>query len=214
MTRLTRVPLAALALICLAAVPALAAPTSSSAPSIEGTPAWNSELTCQPGSWSADAVGFDYVWAHSGNGPVIATGQTWRVRDAQGYRVVCRVTARDSAGATTTATSPAVVIGDGIMTIDTSFKRKQKRKKMVVKGRVTPQEAHEDSATQRSGITLYRVKGKGRYVQLTFNQTVKPDGTFKLKFKGKKGKRRYQLQVSPANDRYGVATKQIVIKGR
>ena len=189
-----------------------AAPSSTSAPVVEGTPGWGQTLTCRNGTWSADAVAFEYQWVRSGSNTLLASGQTWKVNDAQGYSIRCQVIARDAAGATTTAQSPAVTIGDGIMEIATAFKKKQNRKKMVVKGSVTPLEAHQDSSGEKTSVTIYRKRGTA-FVQLTFQQYVKADGTFRLRFESKKGKHTYLVQVSPANSRYGVAKKTITIRG-
>lgn len=101
-----------------AAAVAIAAPTSTVAPSISGTPSFGSVLTCNQGTWSPDAVSFDYSWTYSGGGPTIATGQTLKVPDTLiGYAIVCVVTAHDAQGATTSATSPAVTIGNGVSTV-------------------------------------------------------------------------------------------------
>jgi hypothetical protein len=97
---------------------AIGAPASTGAPSISGHPNFDSVLTCNEGSWSADAVTFDYAWTYSGGGPTIGTGPTLRVpRTVTGYAIVCDVTAHDTQGQTTSATSPAVTIGPGISTV-------------------------------------------------------------------------------------------------
>jgi hypothetical protein len=96
---------------------AASAPVPGTPPSISGHPNFTSVLTCSKGTWSPDAVSFDYTWSYSG-GPTVATGPTLKVpEDLIGYAIVCVVTAHDAQGATTSATSSGVTIAPGIPTV-------------------------------------------------------------------------------------------------
>lgn len=202
-----------LGLVAAAAAPALAAPTASQPPTITGTPAWGSTLTCKNGTWSADATGFAFSWAFAPSGPSLATGEQWKVDGAQGYRVVCVVTASDAAGASTTATSAPVVIGPGVTALSLKAKKTQSRKAVVITGRVGPADAVKD-ATRKTSVTVYRL-GKGVLFQMTFNVLAKADGSFRAKFADTKGgKPTYQVQAAPANDRWQVVKKTIKVRLR
>lgn len=108
---------AAAALSAIAAAVATAAPVAGRAPAISGKPNFAQTLTCNKGTWSADAVSFSYAWAISG-GSNIASGQTLKVPEsAVGYNVVCIVTAKDAQGNATPASSAQVLIGQGIATV-------------------------------------------------------------------------------------------------
>ena len=119
-TRLTTLLAAgALGATLVAAVTAVAsaAPVAAKPPTITGKPAYQQTLTCNKGTWSADAVSFSYAWAISG-GSTIASGPTLKVpASAIGYNVVCIVTARDAQGQTTPASSAQVLIAPGISTV-------------------------------------------------------------------------------------------------
>jgi hypothetical protein len=65
-------------------------------------------LTCHPGTWSNGSVVRRYRWYAKGHGKKIAAGRTLRVRHAlRGHRVLCAVTASNTAGSRT-ASSAAV----------------------------------------------------------------------------------------------------------
>lgn len=115
-TALTTLAVAA-GLSAIAAAVAIAAPVAGKAPTISGKPNFAQKLTCNKGTWSADAVSFSYAWAISG-GSTFATGQTLKVpASAVGFDVVCIVTAMDAQGNATPASSSQVLIGQGIATV-------------------------------------------------------------------------------------------------
>ncbi len=200
-------------MLALAAILLAAAPTATAPPTISGTPAWGSTLTCNNGTWSADATGFEYAWAYSGGGTVVATGQTWKVNAALSNRVVCTVTARDGAGQAATATSAPVVIGPGVTELSLIAEKTQRKKAVVITGKVGPGDANVDPK-RRTSVTVYRDNGAS-LTQLTFSLLAKPDGTFRARFADSKGGRAtYQVQVTPADQRWQTTKKQIKVRLR
>jgi hypothetical protein len=68
--------------------------TQVSPPSISGNPAFGSTLTCSPGTWSGDGVGFVYQWARSGAAIRGTTASRYVVGAADfGTQLSCTVTA-------------------------------------------------------------------------------------------------------------------------
>jgi hypothetical protein len=174
---------------------ALAAPTSSAPPTIEGKPAYASELTCKPGSWSSDAVNFSYAWLTGAY--QLATGQTWKPTPSDiGRQVRCRISAVDAAGATTNADSSAVTITTGATTLTLSVKKTQK-KKLTLAGRFGPKDAFAPTFVGSSGeLVAYRVEKDGLH-QLFGKETRDATGTFKITAVEPFGKHTYKINFNP-----------------
>ncbi|MEA2467907.1 MAG: hypothetical protein QOJ57_2033, partial [Thermoleophilaceae bacterium] len=132
------------------------APTPSAPPSISGFPGYQSKLTCNPGTWSADAQSFTYEWLYDGSDSAFAITQTYRPDASKvGYNIVCRVTATDAAGDVAVAGSAPVRIGPGRTTIKLKARKVQHRK-VTLSGRVGPR-----AAVKGAGIVAYRVESDG-----------------------------------------------------
>jgi hypothetical protein len=105
------VVLAGLVLALLAPAATAAEPiTSTSPPTVSGTPAYRSLLTASPGTWSASAPTYSYRWLRDGTPISGATAATYRpVLADLGTDVAVRVTASQD-GESGTATSAPVRI--------------------------------------------------------------------------------------------------------
>jgi len=93
------------------------APTNLSPPSISGTAAVGSTLTCSQGSWSGSSpsnpITFTYRWSRNGTAISGATSTTYPVVAADdGARLTCTVRA-SSPGGSAEATSASVTVGGG-----------------------------------------------------------------------------------------------------
>ena len=185
------------------------APSTQGTPSIAGYPGFNSVLTCKPGEWSPDAQTFEYAWAYESGGD-IATGQKLRVEDV-GYQIVCRVTAKDSAGDATTATSAAVTTVKG----RTSMKLKAKKvqhKKVTLTGTIKPRASLDKDAGRRNvQVVAYRVEKNGLY-QLFGKQSLKANGKFKIVAPDQPGKNRYKVNFNPTDLRWEFATRFVTVR--
>jgi hypothetical protein len=196
--RATRLIAAAVGLtVCASASVALGAPSSSAPPTIAGTTAYAQKLTCKPGSWSPDAVGFAYAWI---DGDVqVATGPTWVATANELNRIVlCRVTATDASGAATTADSAPVKIGQGLTTIKLTTKKSQK-KRLVLTGQVGPKGAIAGTAAQRSGYIVADRVGKDGLFQLFGKRSVDKNGKFKVTAPAPFGTHTYEVEFYPAD---------------
>ena len=82
--------------------------TNVTKPSVSGTPAYQSRLTADPGTWSDPAATYAYQWLRDGRaiGGATTRGYTARLADV-GHDVAVRVTATGSGGSST-AVSEAV----------------------------------------------------------------------------------------------------------
>ena len=117
MTRVL-VVLAGLVLALLAPAATAAEPiTSTSPPTVSGTPAYRSLLTASPGTWSASAPTYSYRWLRDGTPIPGATAATYRpVLADLGTDVAVRVTASQD-GESGTATSAPVRIRRATLTL-------------------------------------------------------------------------------------------------
>jgi hypothetical protein len=177
---------------------AAAAPVSTKAPSISGTPAYASTLTCEKGSWSPDAVSFDYAWTYSGGGPQIASGQKLHVaKTLVGYNVVCQVTAHDAQGATTAAVSPAVLITPGIPTVKIT-KVKPGHGSIEISGIAGPAAARTRSSTSKPTMVLDRMISEKLVTQIAGPLILKPNGHFTIGGKDTPGRHTYIVIFVPA----------------
>jgi secreted trypsin-like serine protease len=76
------------------------APLLSASTTITGTPLPGQTLTCNPGSWSdAPAFQFQFLRLAGSSSPVLASGQTYTVRESdRGTRIFCEVKASNAGG--------------------------------------------------------------------------------------------------------------------
>ena len=189
----TRATIGFAAVALLVAVPvAGGAPSSSSAPSVKGHAGYQSKLTCQRGDWSSDAVEFAYSW-HREEGTELATGRTYRPGiGVVGYRIFCRVTARDEAGEDTSADSPLVTIGPGKTRLKLRAKKVQ-RGKVTLTGKASPRAAVRTSDSgRRASIVAYRDEGDS-LVQLFGKETLRKSGRFKIVAPDEPGRNTYNV---------------------
>lgn len=195
----------ALAALGVSAVPAAAAPTASSLPTITGTGVYGSTLTCTNGTWSAGAGSFTYTWELADGNVPIGTGPTLRVRAPWvGLGIVCAVGATDTTG-TATATSTSITAMPLIPTIRIISARQTTAGKIAISGTVSP------TASLRGGagsLILYRQTTSGPQ-QLSFNgRQTRPNaktGAFTLEASGEpRGRNTYIVQYVPSALGYGM----------
>ncbi len=79
-------------------VPTTKPPEDVTPPEVLGTPAVESELTCETGKWNNEPT-FTFQWLRDGSKIVGATGQTYKVTSAdETHTLSCEVTATNGAG--------------------------------------------------------------------------------------------------------------------
>jgi hypothetical protein len=180
------------------AAAALGAPANSKPPTISGKPAFGSVLTCNRGTWSADAVSFDYSWVFSGGGLTIATGQKWRVNKDVGYNIACQVVAHDAQGATTSAMSAPVLLTAGISSVRIT-KVSQKHGNLTFTCVAGPSGALKHASFDRPSAVLDRKLGKNSNLQLGGIVVIKKrDGHFTISGHDTPGKHTYVIHFEPA----------------
>ena len=87
------------------------APSNLTAPSVSGTAAAGSVLTCDRGTWSSVPTSFATVWLRDGAPIPGATGDTYTLTDAdQGAAICCRVVASSNGGDSPPVTSAGVTV--------------------------------------------------------------------------------------------------------
>jgi hypothetical protein len=191
--------LVAPALSAVVAAVAIAAPVAGKPPTISGKPAYQQTLTCNKGTWSADAVSFSYAWAISG-GSTIATGPTLKLpASAIDYDVVCIVTAHDAQGQMTPASSPQVLIAPGISTV--RITRATTRNGVVsISGFVGPVTARQRGPNGWSMVVLDRVLTSVESVeQIAGPKIVRTKhGSFTISGRDTKGKHTYVVNFDPS----------------
>lgn len=181
------------------AAAAISAPVPGKAPSISGQPNFNSTLTCNTGSWSADAVSFSYQWTYSGAGPVIATTQKLRVpKTVIDYNILCVVTAHDAQGQMTSANSPGVVIGPGVATLKITS-AKVKKGLVTISGVAGPSLALKRTASVGApDVVLDRVLTKHELLQLAGPKIVTSrQGKFTISAHDSRGHHTYVVLFDP-----------------
>jgi hypothetical protein len=195
--RLAGVAAAALTTALLAAPLAGGAPTPSDPPSIAGKPRYNSLLTCNPGTWSADAQSYSYSWQYS-SGSEFATTRTYRPEAfLVGDEIVCQVTARDASGDSASATSPPVRVGLGRITMKLHAKKVQHRK-VTLRGRVGPAAALRKGGGGRTPtLVAYREEPDALH-QLFGKQTLKKNGRFRIVAPDEPGRNTYLVNFHAA----------------
>jgi hypothetical protein len=177
---------------------AVAAPVAGKPPTINGRPAYQQTLTCNKGTWSADAVSFSYAWAISG-GSTIATGQTLKVpASAIDYNVVCIVTARDAQGQMTPASSAQVLVAPGISTVKIT-KATVEHGVVTVSGVVGPATARKRGPNGWSTVVLDRIITGQQVEQISNPKIVRTkNGSFTLSGHDVTGKHTYVVNYDPS----------------
>jgi hypothetical protein len=94
------------AAVMVAAAPS--APTDTAAPTVSGTAAPGSTLSCTPGTWTGSPT-FSYVWERDG-ATVVATTPTYLVQSPDaGHTLTCVVAASNAGGVTDASSAPVAV---------------------------------------------------------------------------------------------------------
>jgi hypothetical protein len=208
--------IAAAAPTAIAAAAAIAAPMASKPPTIRGRPNFGQTLTCNKGTWSADAVSFSYAWAISG-GSTIATGRTLKVpASATGYNLVCIVTAHDAHGHTTPASSSEVLIGDGISTVKIT-KASVRNGVVTISGIVGPAAARTKGPNGWSSVVLDReLTSKINVQRIAGPKVVKTrNGSFTISGRDTKGAHSYIITFDPSEGSDyapGQATRKLTVR--
>ncbi len=190
--------LGATALSAIAVAVAAGAPVPGTPPTISGRPAYQQKLTCNKGTWSADAVSFSYAWAISG-GSTIASGPTLKVpASAIDFDVVCIVTARDAQGQTAPASSAQVLIAPGISTVKIT-KATVKKGVVTISGIVGPALARTRGPNGWSTVVLDRIIA-GQSVQQISNPKIvrSKTGAFTIGGHDVKGRHSYVVNYEPS----------------
>jgi hypothetical protein len=183
----------------LFATAATSAPVPAKPPSISGHPNFTSVLTCNRGTWSPDAVSFDFAWLYVSGGPTIATGPTLHVPDTLiDYAIECDVTAHDAQGQTTSATSPGVTIMPAIPKVQITKATVSKRGVVTLQGVVGPSRALAKSAAGGAVVVLDRRINKTTVTQLAGPLTVRGRGKFKISGHDTRGRHTYVLLFNSA----------------
>jgi hypothetical protein len=190
--------LLAVAISAIVVAVAIAAPVASKPPTISGKPNYAQTVTCNKGTWSADAVSFSYEWAISG-GSTIATGQTLKVpASAIDYNLVCIVTARDAQGQSTPASSAQVLIGPGISAVKITTASVTKGV-VTITGFVGPAGARARGPSGFSTVVLDRLISGQQYAQIDAPKVVRSkNGAFTLSGKDIKGRHLYVVNYDPS----------------
>jgi hypothetical protein len=176
---------------------ALSAPSAVKPPTISGTPAFTSTLTCNNGSWSPDAASFSYAWFYASGGAHIADGRTWRVDQTHlGVAVICRVTATDAQGATTTADSAPVTTVGGTPVVRITKVITRPHGSVTFTGAVSPSLAAAPGPLGSAGIVVYReLKGPDDLLQIhQSGNRVSRSGKWTIKGTDTAGRHTYKFQ--------------------
>ncbi|HXD66639.1 MAG TPA: hypothetical protein VNV17_18590 [Solirubrobacteraceae bacterium] len=189
---------AAAAVSGLVAAVATAAPVPGKPPTISGTPAYQQTLTCNRGTWSADAVSFSYAWAISG-GSTIAGGQRLKVpASAIGFDVVCIVTARDAQGQTTPASSAQALVAPGISTVKIT-KASAAHGVVTISGIVGPATARRRGREGWSTVVLDRIIAGQSLQQISNPKIIRTkNGAFTVSGHDVKGRHTYVVNYEPS----------------
>ncbi|HEY6525939.1 MAG TPA: hypothetical protein VIY10_19300 [Solirubrobacteraceae bacterium] len=177
---------------------ATAAPVPGRPPTISGTPAYQQTLTCNRGTWSADAVSFSYAWAISG-GSTIAGGQRLTVpASAIGFDVVCIVTARDAQRQTTPASSAQALIAPGISTVKIT-KASAAHGIVTISGIVGPAVARKHGPNGWSTVVLDRIIAGQSEQQISNPKIIRTrNGAFTVSGHDVKGRHTYVVNYEPS----------------
>ncbi|MEU5954882.1 Tat pathway signal protein [Streptomyces sp. NPDC047525] len=89
-------------------------PRNTTAPKVKGTAAVGSELTADPGSWTAAPSSYTYQWKANGEAIADATASTYKIPAAHlNQKLAVTVTAHKAGHEDATATSSTVVVTEG-----------------------------------------------------------------------------------------------------
>ena len=177
---------------------ATGAPVAGSPPVISGSPTFGATLTCTPGTWSKNAVWFDYAWAYANGGPTFATGRTWRVDQARmSYTIVCVVTARDLQGGSATEISGTVVPRKASSTVRISSVA-ERHGTVTVTGSAGP----VDALAQRFGYTpsvvlARKLQDFAHLRVIGTTATLARNGTFTVTGRDAPGRHTYVVTFTP-----------------
>jgi endo-1,4-beta-xylanase len=178
---------------------AVADPTAATPPAISGSAVYGSKLTCDNGTWSSGAGSFTYAWELADGNLVVASGQTVTVRAAWvGLAIQCAVTAKDTTG-TSTAASSAVTARASTPKITLTKARQTAAGKVTFQGKISPTAS---LAGGSGSLILYRKTSSGPE-QLSFNGgQTRPNlksGAFTLvASRQPRGKHAYVIQYVPS----------------
>lgn len=195
--------LAASAIAGATATTASAQPTATTPPAVTGSAAYGNTLTCRDGTWSAGAGSFTYQWELADGNVVIGTRPTLKVRAIWvKLGIDCVVSAKDSTGATATATSPPVSVAAATPKLRITRTGVSSTRTVRISGTITPTASLNGSA---GSLILYRQTSSG-LEQLSFNgrQTHPPrNGKFTITAAGEPaGRNTYVLEYVPSSIGY------------
>ena len=150
-----------------AAVPE--APVATAPPTITGDPTVGKRLTASPGEWNQESLDFSYQWLRDGVAITGATGERYRVRQAdRGAQLTVQVTAQPDSGPAGVATSaPITVRTDATVEVTPNPTRGTTSTSFIVTVAVTP---GTDGITAEGTVTV-RVDGQ-RFIETLTNGTV------------------------------------------
>ncbi|HST37935.1 MAG TPA: hypothetical protein VLK58_00435 [Conexibacter sp.] len=173
--------LAGCLLVPVATAPAVAAPVSTTPPSVRGTFAFGQTVTCDPGAWSGSPVAFRYDWIV--NGSSRGSGRAFAIDDPyyRAYPLACQVTATDAAGESAVAAAPAAVPALGAITVKITSFRAARRGRIVVTGTLGPRTML--SRWGGADVILRRTAPNRRdngFFQLSDGVSAKRDGSFRV----------------------------------
>jgi len=139
------------------------APVALEPPTIAGTPEVGQRLTATPGAWDGEGLAFGYQWLADGEAIAGATGERFRLTDAQqGAAVSVRVTAGAEGRPDGTADSePVTVLFAAELDVDLSSHLILGSRALTVSV-----SADSDAATAPSGTVTVRVGGQTHEVEL------------------------------------------------
>lgn len=195
---------------------ASAAPASTEAPSIQGRVRYNGTVTCLPGTWSGDPVGFSYRWL-LGGGPFLVgrdrvqvAGQRLRLNEPgvmNGNTLSCEVTATDAAGASATARSAAIKPAPGVSVMRLTKITTLPKGRVRIQGIVRPL-VKLGPVDSGSSIVVRQNVGPNRFVQLsTGSNGVTRNGRFVVvATSSKAGRRLIQVDFAPPGNRRSLWT--------
>jgi hypothetical protein len=107
--------------VAMAVVMTIAAPVDTTAPVISGTPSPGQPLSCSTGTWTNSPTAYAYSWNRDGSAIPGAAGSSYTVQGAdQGHTLTCTVTASNSAGPGSPATSAGVAVSAAGVPVDTA----------------------------------------------------------------------------------------------